>query len=77
MNKEDHMRLMREMFSKSEEEINEMFNSGVFNDIVKGYAVMMLRQCGLDEKIKECLVELNHAFDELTSGEARRYLEMM
>ena len=43
MNKEDHMRLMMEMVSKSEEEINEMFNSGVFNDIVKGYAVMMLR----------------------------------
>lgn len=75
MTKEAHKKLMTEMFQKSKEECNEMFNSGMFNEIVKGYMAKTLNRSGMDhDKIMECLVELKRTFDEITAGEAREFL---
>ena len=64
-------------FFKNEEEINEMFNSGVFNEIVKGYVSMFLKQehGGLfgDDAIKIAMRDIDILFDEVSSKEAREY----
>lgn len=36
---EKHVKRMKEMLTKKDEEINEMYNSGMFNKITEGYLV--------------------------------------
>lgn len=73
MTREEHSILMKNMFGKSNEEINEMFNSGMFNEIVKGFTAMLLSESGLsDEEVKEKLRVMDSLFDEVTAGEARK-----
>lgn len=74
MDKEAHKKLMMEMFTKSKEEVNEMFNSGIFNEIVKGYMAVTLDNCNMEhDKVMECLGELDKMFDEMTAGEVREF----
>lgn len=76
--REKHVALMKNMFSKSEEEINEMFNSGMFNEIVKGFTAMLLSEGGLsDEAIKEKIRAMDGLFDEVTAGEARKFYKSL
>lgn len=72
MNRETHKKLMIEMFEKGEEEINEMFNSGMFNEIVRDYMVVTLNNCNIEhDKVVECVGELEKVLDEKTAGEVR------
>ena len=50
MTREEQVALVESMFLKSEEEVNEMFNSGMFNEIVKGFTAMLLSEGGLDDE---------------------------
>ena len=63
MTREEHIKLIAEMIEKSEEEINAMFDSGMFNEIIKGYVQMVLDGKGSIEQL----------LDEVQSGEARTY----
>lgn len=74
MDKNAHKELMTMMFSKNKEEVNEMFNSGMFNEIVKGYMAITLDNCNIEhDKITECLADLEKRFDDTTAGEAREF----
>lgn len=74
MTTEEYTSLMENMFSYSDEEINEMFNSGMFNEIVKGFIAMLLSRDGLsDETVKEKVRATDGLFDEVTAGEARKF----
>ena len=73
MTREAHKELMMNMFMKSEEEINEMFNSGMFNKIVLGAVRITLESLSYrDDDIKKVLYEMEHGtFDTRTAGECR------
>lgn len=72
MEMEKHVKRMKEMLTKKDEEINEMYNSGMFNKITEGYLVMVLKKQGYEnEDIVNAVVELHKCQDEYTAGEAR------
>ena len=74
MEKEKHMKLMLEMYSRSEEECNEMFNSGVFNDIVKGVVALALDDCNYEhDSVKKVLNQCDIVFDSFTAGQCREF----
>lgn len=74
MHREAHKKLMMEIYSKNKEEVNEMFDTGVFNEIVKGYMAVTLDICNLEyDKVIECVGELDKMFDEMNAGEVREF----
>ena len=78
MTREEQVSLVESMFLKSEEEVNEMFNSGMFNEIVKGFTAMLLSEGGIDdEAVKRKMRDMESLFDEVTSAEARRFYERL
>lgn len=61
-----------EMLKKSEEEINEMFNSGMFNSIAIGYGKLALREMDLDEEFLHKFEKaMSRVFDFYDAKEAR------
>lgn len=72
MTKEDHKNLMFTLFSKSTEEIDEMYNSGIFNSITEGYLFAVLEAMGLEDRLGEAQAILYRFHDEMTAGEARK-----
>lgn len=73
MSKEVHVQLMRELFSRNKEEINEIFNSGVFNEITEAYMTVSLIELGLDaEIINKAKAVLRKKMDEMTAGEVQK-----
>ena len=58
----------------SKEEKLELFNSGAFNDVIKGYFKMSIDNSDLkDESKKELQTELLHLLDTVTAGQAEEY----
>ena len=39
-----------DMWSKSKKEINDMCNSGMFNDIIKGYCIIVCKELGVSDE---------------------------
>ncbi|MFV0364871.1 MAG: hypothetical protein ACK5LL_17535 [Suipraeoptans sp.] len=75
MLREEHIKLMKEMFSKSKEECNEMFNSGMFNEIVLGAIVITMQNLGHFNKndIEEIVYECKEGtFDKYTAEQCRQ-----
>lgn len=73
MSKEVHVQLMRELFSKNKEEINEIFNSGMFNKITEAYMTVSLIELGLDsEIINKAKAVLKEKMNEMTAGEVQK-----
>lgn len=67
------MTLFFEMIKKSEEEINEMFNSGMFNSLTVGYAKIALSRMELDKAaLQDFEKQMKYVFDEYTAKEARK-----
>lgn len=72
LTREQHKKLVFEYISKPEQEINEIFNTGMFNEICKGYLVLAMKSTGADRQvIREAVQELENEFDAHTAGEAR------
>lgn len=70
MDQEKHKQLLYYILNKTEEEINELANSGMFNEIIKGYCILAMERAGYtNEDIKE--LDFNSLFDETLAGEAR------
>lgn len=67
---------LRSMAWKSEEEINGMFETGVFNEICTGYIYAALQNCNIDaEKASEVVNELKWLFDTIVASQAREKLK--
>ncbi len=54
---------MANMINKTPEQIDEMCNTGMFNEIIKGYVQMVVDGKG----------SIDQLLDEVTAGEARQY----
>lgn len=73
MTNEELKALAIDHLSKSEEEINNMFNLGRFNDIVRGYFVLTLKDHNMsDPEIQEILKSLYRVLDLKNAGEAKQ-----
>ena len=60
--------------SLSESEILEIFNSGAFNDVLKGYCKMALKNCSVaDEKIPEVMGEIKWLLDTMSAAQAKEH----
>lgn len=65
--------LFIDFISKPEPELNEMIDTGAFNEIIKGYLVVALRNTGAQRgDIMESLTALEAAFDTTDAEQARR-----
>lgn len=70
MEREAHKKLMIDLFGKTEEEIAEMFNSGMFNNFTYGAMIITLKNIGIpEEKIEQAIAECRRVFDETTATE--------
>ena len=62
-----------EMIKKPENEINEMFDSGMFNDLAIGYALIALKLLKADKSFLESFEEcIKRAFSDYDAATARR-----
>ena len=68
MTKQQHKELFIDMVSKSEEEINAMCDTGMFNEIIKGYCIIALERLGMSDKDFDFRI----LFDEINAYEARK-----
>lgn len=65
-----------EMLSRSEKEINEMCDSGMFNSIIQGYCLCLLDRLGAKFNDNDINIITNDILDFVSSEEARkRYKE--
>ena len=54
----------------TEEERLELFNSGAFNEVLKAYTEVTLKNCKLDDDtIRQVMGELNYTLDMMTAKE--------
>lgn len=73
MDIEQRHKLFFDMIQKSEEEINAMFNSGMFNEIAIGYAEIALQIMGYKKAdLQKFEKQMKYAFDDFTADEARK-----
>lgn len=73
---EEQIALTNNMIGKSKEEINEMFNSGRFNEIVKGFiAIAMVENEYSSKTVKKTIRNIDYIFDEVSAEEARKFYE--
>lgn len=63
---------MRLLNGRSEEEVNALFDTGAFNDIVRGYLSLVLRGCEQEKLIPAAMDELAYLFDTVSACEARK-----
>lgn len=61
------------LIGKPEPELNEIIDTGLFNEIIKGYLVIALQGTGKErDEIIEALDALEAAFDNTDAEQARR-----
>ena len=61
------------MITKTEEEINDMFNSGMFNSLETGYGKMALQAMGMEkEEIRRFEETMNVMFSDYDAIAARK-----
>lgn len=64
------------MCQKSRDEINEMFESGMFNSILKGYLIRAMKADHSDTDIRATLRVLDDTLDFTSAEEARTEWEL-
>ncbi len=73
MNIEQRHKIFFDMICKSEEEINAIFNSGMFNEIAIGYAKIALQNIGYKKnELQKFEHQMKYVFDDFTADEARK-----
>lgn len=71
---EEYKDLVLSMYSHSKKELDAMFNSGVFNELVKGYVAMALENSNVErDKVMEHLKCLDTVFNEVSASEIREF----
>lgn len=64
--------ILKEILMMSEQDINNIYNTGVFNDISIAYANAAMKNAGIDKDlINDVLYEMQCLFDEKTSVEIK------
>ena len=75
MNKKAYAALVKEVFSKSKQELHEIYNLGVYNDITKGYCVLALKEANADiGTIERALNSFSAVFDLHSASDALKTL---
>lgn len=70
--REDHKKMFMELMTKSKEDIENMVNTGFFNEIIQGYAIGAMERAGLsNEEQKKVIGSFSSVFDDVKAGEAR------
>lgn len=65
---------LRLVADKAEEDINELFGTGAFNDICKGYFRKAMVNCQLDDKtIAAVMDEFKWLLDTMPAQDARKF----
>lgn len=65
--------LLTELMVKPEAELNEYIDTGMFNEIIKGYLVLALQNIGQPKKdILSALNAMESAFDDADAEQARQ-----
>lgn len=73
MTPEQMNNLLMTMASKSEEELNTMIDTGIFDGIIEGYLIATLRSLDYKtEDIQAAARELHRIFDEMDAAAARK-----
>lgn len=68
------VKALRLFIGTNEADKDEMFNSGAFNDICKGYFRKSMENCKLPkETIDSVMDEFKWLLDTISAGEARKY----
>lgn len=71
---DEYKDLLLSMYSHSRKELDAMFDSGVFNELVKGYIAMALDNNNVEhEQVVEHLKCLDILFSEVSATEIREF----
>lgn len=71
---DEYKDLVLSMYSHSRKELDAMFDSGVFNELVKGYVAMALNSNNVEhDQIMEHLKCLDTVFSEVSASEIREF----
>jgi len=71
---DEYKDLVLSMYSHSRKELDAMFDSGVFNELVKGYMAMALDNGNVEhDKVMEHLKCLDTVFSEVSASEIREF----
>jgi len=68
MNINEHKAIIKEMFSKTNDELEVIFNTGVFNEITKGYCLLALKKVGANKKLKQNVIDAFYSVFDLSSS---------
>lgn len=69
---ERQIRNLERLIGTDDKDRDELFNSGAFNDICKGYFRTAMKNCKLDDKtISAVIEEFKWLLDTMSAGEAR------
>lgn len=60
-----------ELVSMSDEEREEIINSGLFNTMIQGYCILAMKQAGFTQEEVDRL-DFVHLFDSISAWEARK-----
>ena len=75
MTQQESIALLHKMITTSEEELNAMVDTGMFNNIIAGYLVTTLKSLDYKtEDIQAVARELHRIFDEMDASAARKEL---
>lgn len=75
LTKEECIEIVHTMYSKRKVEVNAMFSSGMFNEIVKGYLVATLQGEVPREEIISIVEKYGKCLDEISPSKAREFYE--
>jgi len=71
---DEYKDLVLSMYSHSRKELDAMFDSGVFNELVKGYMAMALHNNNVEhDQVMEHLKCLDTVFSEVSASEIREF----
>lgn len=71
---DEYKDLVLSMYSHSRKELDAMFDSGVFNELVKGYMAMTLNNNNVEhDQVMEHLKCLDTVFSEVSASEIREF----
>ena len=73
---DEYKDLLLSMYSHSKKELDRMFDSGVFNELVKGYMAKALSDNNVEhDQVMEHLKCLDTVFNEVSASEIREFYE--
>lgn len=73
MTREEHIALFKKYTLKTQEELDAIINTGMFNSIIEGYLILTLQGMNCDaDVIRTARTELKNVLEEVNATEARQ-----